>query len=68
MRYEGPGIPSTIVKKVDDSSFRAVLDDNNELRSLLDEYKLPKKHFKTINSGGVGKSLAIIKSSLFANT
>lgn len=55
LHYEGPGIPTTIVKKVDDSSFRSVLDDNNELRSLLNEYELPKKHMKTINSGGVGK-------------
>ncbi|KAI7893265.1 dipeptidyl peptidase IV N-terminal region-domain-containing protein [Mucor mucedo] len=53
LNYEGPGIPTTIVKKVDDSSFRSVLDDNNELRSLLNEYDLPKKHMKTINSGGV---------------
>lgn len=55
LNYEGPGIPSTIVKKVDDSSFRSVLEDNLELRTLLNGYDLPKKHMRTVNSGGIGK-------------
>ncbi|GAA5809797.1 hypothetical protein MFLAVUS_003210 [Mucor flavus] len=53
LNYEGPGIPSTIVKKVDDSSFRSVLEDNLELRTLLNGYDLPKKHMRTVNSGGI---------------
>lgn len=53
--YEGPGIPSTVVKKVDDSSFRSVLQDNIDLRTLLQNFDLPKTHMKTINTGGVGK-------------
>lgn len=55
LNYEGPGIPSTVVKKVEDTSFRSVLQDNIELRTLLKDYDLPKKHMRTINSGGVGK-------------
>ncbi|KAI9335874.1 dipeptidyl peptidase IV N-terminal region-domain-containing protein [Pilaira anomala] len=53
LNYEGPGIPSTVVKKVEDTSFRSVLQDNIELRTLLKDYDLPKKHMRTINSGGV---------------
>ncbi|KAI8644674.1 dipeptidyl peptidase IV N-terminal region-domain-containing protein [Parasitella parasitica] len=51
--YEGPGIPNTVVKKVDDVSFRSVLQDNIKLRMLLRDYDLPKTHFKTVSSGGV---------------
>lgn len=53
--YEGPGIPNTIVKKVDDPSFRAVLQDNLDLRTLLKDYDLPKTHMRTVSSGGIGK-------------
>lgn len=53
--YEGPGIPNTVVKKVDDASFRSVLQDNLDLRMLLQDYDLPKTHMRTVSSGGVGK-------------
>lgn len=62
MDYEGPGIPNTIVKKVDDPSFRSVLQDNIELRVLLQDYELPKTHMKSVFSGGIGK---IAKSRFF---
>lgn len=55
LNYEGPGIPNTVVKKVDDLSFRAVLQDNLDLRTLLKDYDLPKAHMKTITSGDIGK-------------
>ncbi|KAG1043078.1 hypothetical protein G6F43_011751 [Rhizopus delemar] len=51
--YEGPGIPNTVVKKVNDSSFRSVLEDNLDLRLLLNEYDLPKTHMKVVTSGGI---------------
>ncbi|CAO3681278.1 unnamed protein product [Rhizopus stolonifer] len=51
--YEGPGIPNTIVRKVDDVSFKYLLEDNVELKSLLNDYDLPKIHMKEISSGGV---------------
>lgn len=51
--YEGPGIPNTIVRKVDDVSFESLLEDNVELKSLLNDYDLPKIHMKEISSGGV---------------
>lgn len=54
LNYEGPGIPNTIVKKVDDSLFRSVLQDNIELRVLLQDYELPKTHMKSVSSGGIG--------------
>lgn len=57
--YEGPGIPNTVVKNVDDSSFRSVLQDNIELRVLLQDYELPKTHMKSVSSGGIGN---IVKS------
>ncbi|KAK4510874.1 uncharacterized protein ATC70_005309 [Mucor velutinosus] len=53
LNYEGPGIPNTVVKKVDDASFRAVLQDNLDLRMLLQDYELPKTHMKTVSSGGI---------------
>jgi dipeptidyl aminopeptidase len=59
LNYEGPGIPNTVVKKVDDPSFRSVLQDNSELRTLLQGYQLPKTHLRTINSGGVGRLLTL---------
>ncbi|KAI9469910.1 MAG: dipeptidyl peptidase IV N-terminal region-domain-containing protein [Benjaminiella poitrasii] len=53
LNYEGPDIPSTIVKKVDDPSFKVVLENNDKLRSLLKEYELPKTRMKTIPSGDI---------------
>lgn len=58
LNYEGPGIPTTVVKKVDDPEFVYELQDNSELRNLLENYDLPKTHMKTITSGGVGNSLS----------
>ncbi|ORE02181.1 hypothetical protein BCV72DRAFT_309359 [Rhizopus microsporus var. microsporus] len=53
LNYEGPGIPNTVVKKVNDTSFKAVLEDNLDLRLLLRDYDLPKMHMKTITSDDV---------------
>ncbi|KAI9265959.1 dipeptidyl peptidase IV N-terminal region-domain-containing protein [Sporodiniella umbellata] len=53
LSYEGPGIPNTIVKKIEDTSFRSVLEDNLDLRLLLNKYDLPKTHMKKVTSGGI---------------
>ncbi|KAI8367711.1 dipeptidyl peptidase IV N-terminal region-domain-containing protein, partial [Blakeslea trispora] len=53
LNYEGPDVPTTVVKKVDDDDFHAVLQNNTALKTLLKKYDLPKMHMKTISSGGV---------------
>ncbi|KAI8372297.1 dipeptidyl peptidase IV N-terminal region-domain-containing protein [Choanephora cucurbitarum] len=53
LNYEGPDVPTTVVRKVDDDNFSAVLQNNTALKSLLQDYDLPKMHMKTISSGGV---------------
>ncbi|KAI7907275.1 dipeptidyl peptidase IV N-terminal region-domain-containing protein [Cokeromyces recurvatus] len=52
LNYEGPDIPKTSVKKVDDPLFETVLEDNNDLRNILKDYNLPKMHMKTISNEG----------------
>ncbi|RCI03344.1 hypothetical protein CU098_011828 [Rhizopus stolonifer] len=52
LNYEGPGIPNIVVRKVDDDAFSAVLQDNAELRALLEDYDLPQTRMKTISSDG----------------
>ncbi|KAI9322088.1 dipeptidyl peptidase IV N-terminal region-domain-containing protein [Dichotomocladium elegans] len=51
--YEGPDIPMTMVKSVDNSSFSSVLEDNTALKTLLEGYELPRSRMVTIESGGV---------------
>ncbi|CAO3622792.1 unnamed protein product [Mucor hiemalis] len=53
LNYEGPGIPTTVVRKVDDPEFTYVLQNNTELKTLLENYNLPRTHMKSITSGGV---------------
>ncbi|KAI8144625.1 dipeptidyl peptidase IV N-terminal region-domain-containing protein [Fennellomyces sp. T-0311] len=51
--YEGPDIPTTVVKSVDDPSFKSVLEDNSGLRKLLKDYELPRPRVVTVKSGGI---------------
>ncbi|KAI8390805.1 dipeptidyl peptidase IV N-terminal region-domain-containing protein [Radiomyces spectabilis] len=53
LRYEGPEVPFTVIRKVDNATFESVLEDNAELKKLLSHYELPKKRFSTVKSGGV---------------
>lgn len=53
LQYNGPEIPTTVVKKVDNSTFETVLQDNANLKSLLESYDLPKTRMVSVNSGGV---------------
>lgn len=55
LNYEGPEIPTTVVKKVDNATFELVLEDNRALKELLDGYELPRRRMVTVQSGGVGK-------------
>lgn len=55
LNYDGPDIPTTVVKSVDDPSFESVLEDNNDLKKLLQNYSLPRSRMVTVESGGVGK-------------
>ncbi|KAI8098851.1 dipeptidyl peptidase IV N-terminal region-domain-containing protein [Halteromyces radiatus] len=53
LNYLGPDIPRTVVRKVDNSSFEAVLNDNADLRRLLDDYQLPRIRMSTVKSGSI---------------
>ncbi|KAI7880145.1 hypothetical protein K492DRAFT_216728 [Lichtheimia hyalospora FSU 10163] len=53
LNYDGPDIPTTVVKSVDDPSFESVLEDNNDLKNLLKNYSLPRSRMVTVESGGV---------------
>ncbi|KAI8084550.1 dipeptidyl peptidase IV N-terminal region-domain-containing protein [Halteromyces radiatus] len=48
--YEGPDIPTTVVKKVDDPIFELSLQKNDRLKKLLTKYDLPRKRMLTIKS------------------
>lgn len=53
LQYEGPDVPTTVVKKVDDATFERVLQDNASLKSLLENYELPRTRMVPVKSGGV---------------
>ncbi|KAI8981579.1 dipeptidyl peptidase IV N-terminal region-domain-containing protein [Pilobolus umbonatus] len=53
LSYEGPNIPTTIVRKVDDDTFETVLEDNKNLKELLMDYALPRTRMVTVKSGGI---------------
>ncbi|CAO3649934.1 unnamed protein product [Cunninghamella echinulata] len=53
LNYLGPDVPRTSVRKIDDSSFESVLNDNASLKKLLDEYDLPRIRMLTVKSGGI---------------
>ncbi|KAI9303710.1 dipeptidyl peptidase IV N-terminal region-domain-containing protein [Cunninghamella echinulata] len=49
--YDGPDVPTTVVKKVDDPSFELTLQKNENFKNLIAKYDLPKKRMLTVNSG-----------------
>ncbi|KAI8380933.1 dipeptidyl peptidase IV N-terminal region-domain-containing protein [Radiomyces spectabilis] len=51
--YQGPNIPTTVVRKVEDPKFEAVLQDNRALADLLKAYELPQRRMLTVTGGGV---------------
>jgi dipeptidyl aminopeptidase len=53
LQYDGPEIPTTTVRQVDNSTFETVLQDNTSLQTLLKNYALPKTRMVSVNSGGV---------------
>lgn len=53
LQYEGPDVPTTIVKNVDNSTFETVLQDNAALKHLLGTYELPRTRMVPVKSGGV---------------
>lgn len=53
LQYEGPDIPSTIVKSVDDATFETVLQNNQALKDLLEQYELPRTRMVSVMSGGI---------------
>jgi dipeptidyl aminopeptidase len=56
LNYEGPDVPTTVVKKVDDAKFISVLQDNQALKDLLGNYLLPTYRMTTITTDeGIGK-------------
>jgi dipeptidyl aminopeptidase B len=59
LNYEGPEVPTTVVKKVGDSNFSKVLESNTALAELLQQYNLPKSRMVTVKSGGIGRSWCV---------
>ncbi|KAI7851082.1 dipeptidyl peptidase IV N-terminal region-domain-containing protein [Circinella umbellata] len=53
LSYEGPDIPTTVVKSVDNSTFELILENNDALRTLLSDYELPKSRMVNVKSGGI---------------
>ncbi|ORY96450.1 dipeptidyl peptidase IV N-terminal region-domain-containing protein [Syncephalastrum racemosum] len=53
LNYEGPEVPTTTVKMVDNETFSSVLEDNQRLKKLLEGYEMPRSHMVTVQSGGV---------------
>ncbi|KAI8372414.1 dipeptidyl peptidase IV N-terminal region-domain-containing protein [Blakeslea trispora] len=53
LHYLGPDIPSSTLKRVDDSSFELILADNLALKDALKEYELPRTRMVSVKSGGV---------------
>ncbi|KAI9016373.1 dipeptidyl peptidase IV N-terminal region-domain-containing protein [Phycomyces nitens] len=51
--YLGPDVPTTTIKKIDNSTFSKVLENNTLLKNLLAEYELPRIRMNTVMSGGV---------------
>ena len=54
LNYEGPDVPTTVVRKVGDQEFVKVLENNTALVDLLQQYELPKSRMVTVKSGGIG--------------
>ncbi|KAI8062619.1 dipeptidyl peptidase IV N-terminal region-domain-containing protein [Gongronella butleri] len=53
LNYQGPDVPRTVVRKVDDPSFEFVLSDNKPLADLLSTYDLPAIRMSTIQAGAL---------------
>lgn len=53
LQYDGPDVPTTVVKKVDNETFETVLQDNSALKRVLSTYELPRTRIVPVKSGGV---------------
>ncbi|KAI8968392.1 dipeptidyl peptidase IV N-terminal region-domain-containing protein [Mycotypha africana] len=53
LQYQGPDVPYTVVKKVDNSTFAFKLEGNENLRSLLEDFDLPRARMVPVKSGGI---------------
>ncbi|KAI7861803.1 dipeptidyl peptidase IV N-terminal region-domain-containing protein [Spinellus fusiger] len=51
--YLGPDVPTTTVRKIEDTTFVTVLEDNAVLKKVLEDYELPRIRMSTVMSGGV---------------
>lgn len=52
--YDGPNVPTTVVRRVGDNHVVKVLEENTALTELLKNYEIPKSRMVTIKSGGIG--------------
>lgn len=52
LNYEGPNVPSMVVKSVE-NSFTGIVQNNTELKELLSDYAMPRSRKTVIKSGGV---------------
>lgn len=51
--YDGPNVPTTVVRRVGDNHVVKVLEENTALTELLKNYEIPKSRMVTIKSGGI---------------
>ncbi|KAI8333132.1 dipeptidyl peptidase IV N-terminal region-domain-containing protein [Chlamydoabsidia padenii] len=56
--YDGPDIPSTVIKKISDPSFEMTLQKNDDLKKLLTKYHLPGKRMLNVKSGSSDMNVA----------
>ncbi|EWC45931.1 putative dipeptidyl-aminopeptidase B [Drechslerella stenobrocha 248] len=53
LSYNGPGIPWQKVIETDPASqYEEIIEKNKELKTLVSQYELPKKHYSTITIDG----------------
>ncbi|KAI9021768.1 dipeptidyl peptidase IV N-terminal region-domain-containing protein [Phycomyces nitens] len=53
LNYLGPHVPTAVVRKVSNSTFENVVQDNHHIKQLLKKYELPRKRMVRVKSGGV---------------
>ncbi|KAG5519654.1 hypothetical protein PMAC_001809 [Pneumocystis sp. 'macacae'] len=52
LTYRGPGVPWQKIKKVDNSDYDLIIEENEDLAERLKEHTLPKKKYYTLNVNG----------------
>lgn len=54
LSYAGPDVPWQKVKKVTDAKFNIDVEDNTEVRAMLNATQVPTRRWSTVNLNGHG--------------